>query len=88
MKATIELNGMVHEVHEYEGDSPEEIIFQLYRDQNLDCLVRMGPMFGEDVSELEAFIDKFHSGDLTFEDLKNMNITLSIGTIKCTSAEE
>ena len=32
MKAIIELNGVVHEVHEYEGDSPGEIVFQLYRD--------------------------------------------------------
>ncbi len=88
MKATIEIKGMVHEAHEYEGDSPEEIIFQLYGDQDLDCLVRMGPMFGEDVSELERFVDKFHSGDLSFDDIKNLDISLSIGTIKCTSIQE
>ena len=45
-------------------------------------------MLGEDVSELEAFVDKFHSGDLSFEDLKDMNIRLSIGVIRCIAAEE
>ncbi len=88
MKATIELNGMIQEVKEYEGETPEMIIYQLYDMQDLDCLVRMGPMFGEDVSELEAFMDKFHNGNLTFEDIRNLNIELSIGTIKCISIEE
>ena len=88
MKATIEFNGMIHEVLEYEGDSAEEIVMQMYDFQDFDCLVRMGPEYGDDVSELKAFMDKFHFGELTFEDLKNMNITLSIGTIKCIAAEE
>ena len=88
MKATIEMNGMVHETREFEGKSPKEIISKFNRIQDLDCLVRMGPMYGDDVSELETFMDKYHSGNLTFEDLKNMDISLSIGTIKCIAAEE
>ncbi len=88
MKATIEFSGMIHEVLEYEGDSATEIVMQMYDFQDFDCLVRMGPMYGDDVSELEKFIDKFHSGKLTFKDLKNLNISLSIGTIKCIAAEK
>ena len=88
MKATIEFSGMIHKVQEYEGGSAGEIVRQMYRFQDFDCLVRMGPQFGDDVSELEAFLDKFHSGKLTFEDLKNMNIELSVGTIRCIGAEE
>ena len=88
MKAIIELNGMVCEKKECEGDTQEEIILLLYEVQDLDCLVRMGPMFGEDVSELESFMDKFYNGELTCEDIKKMNIELSIGTIKCIAFED
>ena len=88
LKATIELSGMIHETIKCEGDTPEEIILQLYEVQDLDCLVRMGPMFGEDVSELEAFMDRFHNGKLSFEDIRSLNITLSIGTIKCIGTQE
>ena len=88
MKATIEFSGMVHMVKTFEGDHPETIIAQLERLQDLECLVRMGPMFGDDVSSLEELLRKHHNGKLAWNDIKNMNIELSVGTIKCIDFQE
>lgn len=88
MKATIVLDNGYAEKHEYEGMYPDEIISQLMRDQDLYCLLRMGPQFGDDVSQLQNFIDKYEDGELTSDDIKSMNIVLTIGTIKCVDFEE
>jgi len=88
MKATIVLDNGYAEKHEYEGDCPDDIVSQLMRDQDLYCLLRMGPQFGDDVSQLQIFIDKYEEGELTSDDIKNMNIVLAIGTIKCENFKE
>ena len=88
MKATIEFSGMIHMVKTFEGEYPEDVMEQFERIQDLDCLVRMGPDFGDDVTDLKEFMDKYHSGSLSWDDIRNMNFELSIGTIKCTDLQE
>ena len=88
MKATIEFSGMIHMIKTFEGEYPEDVIDQLERVQDLDCLVRMGPDFGDDVTGLRSFLNRYHSGELTWEDIGNMNFELNIGSIKCIDIQE
>lgn len=88
MKATIEFSGMIHMVKSFEGEYPDDVIEQLERIQDLDCLARMGPNFGDDTTELQDFLNRYHSGELTWDDIRNMSFELSIGTIKCTDLQE
>ena len=72
----------------FEGDSPSAIIRSVDRVQDFDCLLRMGKMEeGEkgqkELTKLEAFLEKYQDGTLTMEDISNLDINLSIGTIKC-----
>lgn len=78
MKAFIELNDTVFERNGYEGESPSEIVTQLMRDQDLECLCRMVPIYGDDVSQLHNFVEKYYSGNLNWNDIKYLNIELSI----------
>ena len=88
MKATIEFSGMVHMVKAFEGEYPEDIMEQLERVQDLDCLVMMGPGFGDDVTDLQEFLNKYRSEGLSWDDIKNMNFELSVGSIKCVDLQE
>ena len=88
MKATIEFSGMIHMIKTFEGEYPEDVIDQLERVQDLDCLVRMGPNFGDDTTELQDFLNRYHSGELTWDDIRNMSFELSIGSIKCIDIQE
>ena len=72
----------------FEGDSPSAIIRGVERVQDLGCLLRMGrEEEGEkgqkELTKLEAFLEKYQNGALTMEDISNLDIKLSIGTIKC-----
>lgn len=71
-----------------EGDSPYAIIRGVERVQDFDCLLRMGRMEEgkkgqQELTKLEAFLEKYQDGTLTMEDISNLDIKLSIGTIKC-----
>ncbi len=83
MRATIEIKGIASEKHTYESYDIDGVVNQLMADQDLYCLLNMGQRFDENVSSLEEFMNLYESGKLTNEDIKNMNIQLSIGTIKC-----
>ena len=88
MKATIEFSGMIHLVKTLEGEYPEEVMKQLDRIQDLDCLASMGPNFGDDTRDLQNFLDKYHSGSMCWDDIRNMNFELSVGSIKCIDLQE
>lgn len=40
------------------------------------------------LDRLESFLDKYYSGDLTVDDLRNLNVDLSLGPIRCTEVQE
>lgn len=88
MKATIEFSGMIHMMKTFDGDSPKDIIDQLQRVQDLDCLIRMGPMYGDDTTELRYFMDKYYDGTLSWDDVEKFNIELSVGSFKCIDLQE
>ena len=75
------------------GDSPSAIIRSVERVQDFDCLLRMGRMEeGEkgqkELTKLEAFLEKYQDETLTMEDISDLDIKLSIGTIKCLGIAE
>ena len=72
----------------FEGNDPCEILRQVEEYQDFDCLLRMGRMEEtkkgqKELSILEAFLDKYYDGTLTMEDIKKLNVHLSIGDIAC-----
>ena len=87
MKAQIEINGIVKETHTYESQDANGIIEQLMADQDLYCLTQMGPQFGDDVSSLKKLMEKYENDELSPCDIKDMNIELDIGSIKCVHFE-
>ena len=89
MKATIEINSdTAHDITTYESDYPEGIMDSFLQDQDLNCVARMARNFGEDTSAIDDIMNKYSDGDLTWDDIKNMSISLSIGTIKCIKLED
>lgn len=77
----------------FEGDAPSTIIRSVERVQDFDCLLRMGRMEEgkkgqKELAKLEAFLERYHDGTLTMEDISNLDIKLSIGTIKCLGIAE
>ncbi len=72
----------------FEADSPGEIIQQVSEYQDFNCLLRMGRLQEgkkgqKELDKLEAFLNKWFDESLTMEDIKNLNIHLSIGDIVC-----
>lgn len=72
----------------FEADDPCGIIKQVEEIQDFSCLLRMGrseegKKGQEQLNELEKFLDKYYDGSLTMEDIKKLNIRLSIGNIFC-----
>lgn len=89
MKVTIEIKSdTANDVTTYEGNYPDEIIKAFLQDQDLNCVARMAKSFGEDTSEIDQLLDKYNNGELSWEDIKKININLSIGTIKCVLVED
>ena len=76
-----------------EGETPEELIQAVERVQDLQCLVQMAGMMGtkkdkKEISKLIDFLEKYHSDELTIDDVRNLNIALSVGGLKCKSLKE
>lgn len=76
----------------FEGDSPIDIIKKAEEVQDFNCLLDMGrSMEGKkgqkELDKLCAFLDKYHNGILTMDDIKNLSINLSVGRINCDSIE-
>ena len=77
----------------FEADSPTGIIRKAESIQDFDCIVRMGRMAEgkkgqKELDKLEAFLIKYHDGDLTMEDIQNLDVNLSIGSITCYAIAE
>lgn len=77
----------------YKGDDPNEIIREIEFEQDFDCLLRMGRMqeseeYQGELDKLEAFLDKYHDESLTIEDIKGLDIHLSLGNIICHGVTE
>ena len=72
----------------FESDDPYGIIREVEEIQDFGCLLRMGRMEEnkkgqKELDKLEAFLNKYHEGTLTIEDIQHLNIRLSIANIKC-----
>ena len=74
--------------HIVKGDDASELLTNFEDIQSLHCLIRHG-RYEEDengqkeLDKLEEILDKRDSGELTIEELKKMDINLSLGYIKC-----
>ncbi len=72
----------------FEGDSAREIMDEVARYQDLFCLVGMAQANErgaglKEVEKLEALVNGYYGGTLTMEDLKGLNIHLSVGDFIC-----
>lgn len=77
----------------FEGDTPSDVIRSVEKVQDFNCLLRMGRMEEgkkgqKELSKLEAFLEKYYEGSLRVEDISNLDVKLSIGTIKCLGIAE
>jgi len=80
-------------VHFYKGETPADIIRQFEHEQDLGCLVRMGRMEEgkkgqKEIDKIEAFLEKYYSGDLTIADIRGFSFKLSIGSFRCIGTAE
>lgn len=93
--AVIEMNSWIgQQQYFFEGEKASDILFAFESVQDLSCLVRMGRM-EEGTAEgqkaldtLEVILEKYYDGELTMHDLKEMDIKISIGAIKCLAIAE
>lgn len=72
----------------FEADDPCGIIQKVEDVQDFECLLRMGSIEEnkegqKELDKLEAFLDKYHEGTLTMEDIQRLDIRLSIANITC-----
>ena len=92
--AVFEMTGwMGKQQYIFRGDSASDLLSKFERVQDLGCLVRMG-RFQEnkkgqkELDKLEAVLDKYYDGSLEPDDLLELDISISLGTIKCACVEE
>ena len=76
-----------------EGDTPADLVREIENAQDLQCLVQMAGMMGtkkdkKEISKLVAFLEKYGDDTLTIEDIRNLNVDLSVGALKCESLSE
>lgn len=77
----------------FEGETATDIMDQFWGVQNFTCLLQMGRMEEDEdgqkeLDKLETFLSKYYDGQLTIDDIKTLNISLSIGEIKCLKVTE
>lgn len=80
-------------VYFYSGKTPDDLIRQFERVQDLDCLVFMGreeedSKGQKEIDRIEAFMEKHHARTLTINDVKEFAFTLSIGSFRCIDVAE
>lgn len=76
-----------------EGDTPADLVREIENAQDLQCLVQMAGMMGtkkdkKEIGKLVAFLEKYGDDTLTIEDIRNLNVDLSVGALKCESLSE
>lgn len=73
----------------YEDDDACGIVSQIEKNQDFDCLIRMGyanetgKKGQAEVKKLESFVKKYRNEELSLEDIEKLNVHFSIGDIKC-----
>lgn len=78
----VELNYLV------KGNSVNDLFYNIYRFQDLDCLLRLGEICGEKedtigLIKLNKLIEKNMLKNLKLDDVISLDINLSIGKLKC-----
>lgn len=92
--AAFEISGWAgSQVHVFEGDSAYDLLSQLQRIQDMNCLVRMGSMMEDakgkkELKKLEKVLKKYQNDTLTMEDLAGFNVILSVGSFICLEVAE
>ncbi len=76
-----------------EGDTLENLIREVENAQDLQCLAQMASTMGtkkdkQEIRKLIDFLEKYSSDELTVEDVRNLDINLSVGGLKCKSFNE
>ena len=77
----------------FEGKTPVAIMDAFEYEQSLECLIRHGRCEeGYDgqlaLDRLEAFYNKYTNFNLTIDDIADLDVNLSVGTIKCHAIAE
>ena len=72
----------------FEANDPCGIIREVEDVQDFGCLLRMGMMHEgkagqKELAKLSAFLEKYYNETLTIDDIKNLDVHLSIGDIVC-----
>lgn len=72
----------------FEGEDAIEIVQKMSVHQDFDCLIRMARMEEtkkgqKEVDKLEEFVKKYYDGTLTMDDIKALDVHLSVGNIVC-----
>lgn len=75
------------------GDTASKLLSEFEKEQDLRCLVEIGrkeekKKGQKELDKLENLLHKHYRGNLTIEDLLTLDISLSIGIIKCLCVEE
>ncbi len=71
-----------------EEDSLWDLVSAIEREQDLQCLAMMAGQMGtkkdkQEIRKLLEFLSKRSNDELTVEDIRNLDINLSVGRIKC-----
>jgi len=82
-----------HQKYIFKGEDASEIFSEFERIQNLSCLVRMGRANEDEEGQqqldvLENMLEKYCSGELTMQDLKEFDVEISLGDMKCSGIAE
>lgn len=77
----------------FEGENACELLAQFEKVQDLFCIVEMGreyegPAGQEAINKLESILDLHYSKKLTVDDLKELNVSISIGCFWCVKVVE
>jgi len=75
------------------GDTPADLVREIEKAQDLQCLVQMAGMMGtkkdkQEIRKLIDFLEKYSDDTLTIDDVRNLDVKLSVGALKCESLEE
>ena len=78
---------------DFPGDTATEIMQKVEAFQDFDCLMRMGRSNegkkGQlELNKLSDFLDKYYDNELTIDDIRQLDVKLSIGDIKCLELKE
>ena len=92
--ALFEVNSWIGvEQYIFTAESPNEILAEFQRVQDLSCLINMGMQREnkagkESLKKLEALLSKYYSDELTMDDLKSLHVKISLGTFRCVDTAE